>query len=94
MKYPRITGVNTMLRRFLSLLIISAVVALVTTFVWAATQWTLFVYSIEGYHLNQAKGLLLQVGGIAIFTLLSYGVIRISVDSMPRRPARKALRHL
>lgn len=94
MKHPRITGVNTMLRRFLSFLIISVVVTLVTTFMWAATLWTLFVFSVDGYHQHQTNGLLLQVTGIAIFTLLSYGVIRIGVDSIPRPSARKALRHL
>lgn len=94
MKHPRFNGVNTMLRGLLTFLIIFVVVALVTTFVWAATQWTLFVYSIEGYHLNQAKGLLLQVAGVSIFTLLTYGVIHIGIALMPRISARKGLHRL
>jgi hypothetical protein len=47
MKHPRITRVNTMLRRFISLLTISVVVALVAILVWAAAQWALFVFSVS-----------------------------------------------
>jgi ABC-type Na+ efflux pump permease subunit len=71
-----------MLRRFISLLTISVVVALVAILVWAAAQWALFVFSVEGYLQHRTNGLLLQVAGIAIFTLLSYGVICIGMASV------------